>query len=69
MLIVNNLGMVFFVGCSSLALWTVMKKKPLVKVANAHSTTQDGSTSVHESWVTAVASLQQSDLVASGRTL
>ena len=47
--------------CSSIALWAMVKKKPLVK--RAHSSEEEG---VGEGWVTAVAAFPNSDLVASG---
>lgn len=48
-------------SCRSLSLWGVLKKKPLVTVRWAHPG-GDGS----DCWVTAVAALQHTDLVASG---
>ena len=52
--------------CSSIALWAVVKKKPLVK--RAHSSEEEGEKGegVGEGWVTAVAAFPNSDLVASG---
>ncbi|CAH1782690.1 unnamed protein product [Owenia fusiformis] len=53
---------------NSLALWGVLKKKPLAMVQNAH----DGSLSdgvagtEQENWITSVASHQTTDLIASG---
>ncbi|KAK7503349.1 hypothetical protein BaRGS_00005270 [Batillaria attramentaria] len=50
-----------------LCLWTVMKKKPVYMRRNAHGTSDGESTqTVEENWITAVASLQFTDLVASG---
>ncbi len=57
---------------SSLSVWGVMKKKPLVTVRQAHSckaqsaTTPVESASSQEHWITAVTAFQNSDLVASG---
>lgn len=47
---------------NSIALWSVLKKKPLVTVRNAHP----GDTSTQENWITSVASLQHTNLLASG---
>ena len=47
---------------SSISLWGVLKKKPLLTVKNAH-TGGDGK----ENWITAVTALQNTDLVASGK--
>lgn len=51
-----------------LCLWTVMKKKPSFTYRNAHSASISGESTqtVEENWITAVASLQFTDLVASG---
>uniref|UniRef100_H2YCW4 Uncharacterized protein n=1 Tax=Ciona savignyi TaxID=51511 RepID=H2YCW4_CIOSA len=46
----------------SIALWGMMKKRPLVLIKNAH-TLKDSS---REVWITSVASLRNSDLVATG---
>ena len=57
---------------SSLSVWGVMKKKPLVTVRQAHcgnNLSDDASahaTASQEHWITAVAAFQNSDLVASG---
>ncbi|XP_064605482.1 U3 small nucleolar RNA-interacting protein 2-like isoform X2 [Liolophura sinensis] len=52
---------------NSLSVWSVMKKKPLICVQNAHSgePSKPGGAS-QENWITAVCSLQFTDLVASG---
>ena len=53
--------------CSSVSLWGVNKKKPLVTVKAAHSGSIGGDKmTTTENWISAVASLQYSDLVASG---
>ena len=51
--------------CSSLAVWGVNKKKPLVTYASAHTGPEE-EPQLGENWITAVASLQHTDLVASG---
>ncbi|XP_071138149.1 U3 small nucleolar RNA-interacting protein 2-like [Mytilus galloprovincialis] len=48
---------------NSIALWGVMKKKPMVLVRNAHS---GNSEEKSEFWISAVASLQHTDLIATG---
>ncbi|KAI0234113.1 U3 small nucleolar RNA-interacting protein 2 [Lamellibrachia satsuma] len=48
---------------NSIALWSVLKKKPLVTVRNAHP--GDVSTTTQENWITSVASLQHTNLLAS----
>ncbi|XP_071490425.1 U3 small nucleolar RNA-interacting protein 2-like [Diadema antillarum] len=52
----------------SIAIWSVMKKKPLQTIQNAHpgpDTTAEGA--MHkENWISSVAALQGTDLVASG---
>ncbi|XP_005094160.1 U3 small nucleolar RNA-interacting protein 2 isoform X2 [Aplysia californica] len=55
----------FFSGSedSSLCLWSVLKKKPLVTRQHAHGTPAGQNS---EDWISAVAALQYSDLVASG---
>ncbi|XP_059153379.1 U3 small nucleolar RNA-interacting protein 2-like isoform X2 [Physella acuta] len=55
----------FFTGAddNSVSLWSVLKKKPLTTVKNAHGLTL-GVGDQH--WITSVAALQYSDLVASG---
>ncbi|XP_070559278.1 U3 small nucleolar RNA-interacting protein 2-like isoform X2 [Ptychodera flava] len=49
----------------SLALWSVMKKKPTVVIQNAHSNTDNGKLP-DENWISAVAALKSTDMVASG---
>ncbi|XP_025108174.1 U3 small nucleolar RNA-interacting protein 2-like isoform X2 [Pomacea canaliculata] len=50
-----------------ICLWSVMKKRPLFTYKNAHNSSGEGSgQTVEENWVTAVASLQYTDLIASG---
>lgn len=51
---------------SSIALWGVMKKKPLTTIENAHSGNPDDPTTLKSNWITSVTSLQHTDLVASG---
>ena len=46
---------------SSISLWGVLKKKPLVTVKNAHVCGEG-----KQNWITAVTALQNTDLVASG---
>eukprot|EP00112_Aurelia_sp_Birch-Aquarium-sp1_P016129 Seg363.12 transcript_id=Seg363.12/GoldUCD/mRNA.D3Y31 product="U3 small nucleolar RNA-interacting protein 2" protein_id=Seg363.12/GoldUCD/D3Y31 len=53
----------------SLSIWNVHKKKPLTTIRNAHKihkTQQSEDIDCNESWVTSVATLTNSDLVASG---
>ncbi|XP_077987233.1 U3 small nucleolar RNA-interacting protein 2-like isoform X2 [Glandiceps talaboti] len=49
----------------SVALWNVMKKKPTCVVHNAHSDRENGKVG-EENWISAVAALKSTDLVASG---
>ncbi|KAL3852706.1 hypothetical protein ACJMK2_016324 [Sinanodonta woodiana] len=49
---------------NSIAVWSVLKKKPLVLVRNAHGESENPS--LEENWISAVASLQHTDLIASG---
>ncbi|XP_061167986.1 U3 small nucleolar RNA-interacting protein 2-like isoform X2 [Saccostrea echinata] len=52
---------------NSLSLWSMMKKKPIVTVKNAHcGQDQNGNSSTDTNWITAVAALHNTDLVASG---
>ncbi|KAK6176732.1 hypothetical protein SNE40_014974 [Patella caerulea] len=52
---------------NSLALWSVLKKKAVFTRYGAHGEKQEGSKFVtEENWITSVASLQYSDVVASG---
>ena len=57
----------FLSGLSCIALWGLMKKKPLVRRPHAlqDSKTEEGG-SVGDGWVTTVAAYPNSDLVASG---
>lgn len=57
---------------STLSLWGAMKKKPLVTVRDAHGSKESevsGSRphGEEENWITAVAALHNSDLLASGK--
>lgn len=56
----------FFTGAedSSVSLWSVLKKKPLTTVKAAHN--ENGAFAGNENWITAVAALHHTDLVASG---
>jgi len=59
----------FCLLCSSLSLWGAMKKKPLFTLKNAHGSrdeNENGSQSLEENWITAVAALHNTDLLASG---
>lgn len=47
----------------SLALWTLNKKRPLVVIPNAHN--ESGSLA-NENWISSLATLQSTDLLASG---
>ena len=51
---------------SYVALWSVMKKKPLV-CRKHHQISGDGVDVVKEHWVSCVAALHNTDLVASGK--
>ena len=56
---------------SSLAVWAVVKKKPLVRKTHVSGRTEaegggEGEGGVGDGWVTAVAAYPNSDLVASG---
>ncbi|KAL5013671.1 hypothetical protein ScPMuIL_007941 [Solemya velum] len=52
---------------NSLCLWSVMKKKPITTVKQAHQGNDDGNRLTgHENWITSVASYQNTDLIASG---
>ena len=44
-----------------------MKKKPSVTYKNAHNGEINSNASNEENWITSVASLQYSDLIASGK--
>lgn len=58
------------VVCSSLSLWGMKKKKPLVTVRPAHTGPADSddpaAAAEAENWITCVTSLQYTDLIASG---
>ena len=55
---------------SSLSLWSVLKKKPLFTLRNAHHKEGTGtSSSSEENWITAVAALHNTDLLASGMNM
>ena len=54
-------------NCSTIAVWNVQRKKPLVCVN--HHNVHSPSTVVGELWVTAVATLPFTDLIASGEHL
>ena len=65
---------------SSISLWSVLKKKPAAVVKSAHSPKYDHISSDvsqkmetvishEENWISSVAALQSSDLVASGKCL
>lgn len=60
-------GLYKFLNCSrgfcfsSLCLWGMLKKKPLVTIQNAH-----GSGEMIANWITALAAHKNTDLVASG---
>ncbi|XP_013408089.1 U3 small nucleolar RNA-interacting protein 2 isoform X4 [Lingula anatina] len=52
---------------NSLSLWYVQKKKPICTVQNAHPGSEDGDPTVkNENWITSVAAIPNSDLIASG---
>ena len=60
--------------CSSIALWAVVKKKPLVRRFHDSAATESGGEEgrgeeVKSDWVTAVAAFPNTDLVASGQSL
>ena len=55
------------VSFSSLSLWSVMKKKPLLTYKNAHHS-EGSELSVEENWITAVTALHNTDLIASGNS-
>jgi hypothetical protein len=60
-----------FDGFSSLSLWGAMKKKPLFTLKNAHGCQATDESKVEgqeENWITSVAALHNSDVVASGNT-
>ena len=55
---------IFFLHLSSIALWSITKKKPLV--VKPHHAPSMTSSVPEEHWVTAVAAYPNTDLVASG---
>ncbi|XP_069101612.1 U3 small nucleolar RNA-interacting protein 2-like [Argopecten irradians] len=68
--LINESNFVSGADDNSLALWVVAKKKPLVTVQNAHGR-KDGDENQNipaassENWITALTSLQHTDLIAS----
>jgi hypothetical protein len=65
--IISTEVFIYFVFNSSLSLWSMMKKRPTVTVKNAHAgRDQNGNSSPGTNWITAVAALHNTDLVASG---
>ena len=56
-----------WVNFSSLSLWSVMKKKPLLTLKNAHHREGSELMSTEENWITAVTALHNTDLIASGK--
>lgn len=66
--LINNEHMVSGADNSSLSLWSVSKKKPLCTIPNAHSKPDGNSDDSipDESWITSIASLRSTDLLASG---
>ncbi|XP_068702337.1 U3 small nucleolar RNA-interacting protein 2-like isoform X1 [Montipora foliosa] len=67
--LINEEHMVSGADNGSLALWSVSKKKPLCTVPNAHrkpSNSLHGDESIpDESWITSIASMSNTDLLAS----
>ncbi|XP_078059209.1 U3 small nucleolar RNA-interacting protein 2 isoform X2 [Mustelus asterias] len=63
--LINEEYMISGADDGSLALWTVNKKKPLVTVRTAHGIHGDPGIQ-QPNWITSVAALLNSDLVASG---
>ena len=54
----------------SIAVWNIHKKKPLCTVRNAHKidkATLPSDWECNESWVTSVAAVKNSDVIASGK--
>ncbi|XP_033746030.1 U3 small nucleolar RNA-interacting protein 2-like [Pecten maximus] len=71
--LINESNFVSGADDNSIALWVVAKKKPLVTIQNAHGRKdEDGDQNIHkhvassENWITALTSLQHTDLIASG---
>ncbi|XP_028401907.1 U3 small nucleolar RNA-interacting protein 2-like [Dendronephthya gigantea] len=50
----------------SLSLWAITKKKPLCTVSKAHQPTADNIDAPRESWITSLATVRNTDLIASG---
>ncbi|XP_066017060.1 U3 small nucleolar RNA-interacting protein 2-like isoform X1 [Pocillopora verrucosa] len=65
--LINDEHMVSGADNSSLSLWSVSKKKPLCTIPNAHSKPDCSSDDSipDESWITSIASLRSTDLLAS----
>ena len=57
----------FFTGSndSSLGVWSINKKKPILIKKNAHNSTESGNQE-QTSWIISVAALHNTDLLASG---
>ena len=52
----------------SLSLWAVTKKKPLCTVSKAHQPDDESYAGTpRESWITSVATVRNTDLIASGK--
>ena len=49
---------------SSLAVWSIAKKKPIYTVKKAHNKSDEKAG--HTSWISSVATLHNTDLIASG---
>lgn len=71
--LINESNFVSGADDNSICLWGLVKKKPMVTVRNAHGRrSSDAGTNGHtpspttENWITAVTSLQHTDLIASG---
>ena len=52
---------------SSLAVWSIAKKKPIYTVKKAHNQSIEKSDSNQTSWISAVSAYHNSDLIASGK--
>ncbi|XP_064632922.1 U3 small nucleolar RNA-interacting protein 2-like isoform X2 [Lineus longissimus] len=63
--LINDSHFVSGADDNSIALWSVLKKKPAHTVQNAHSGA-DGDQNGKENWISAIVSLKYTDLVASG---
>ena len=58
------------VSLSSIALWSVVKKKPLVvRPHHFHSESENTPPMAEEHWVTSVAAYPNTDLIASGNDI